>query len=516
VPEKYLTCEIDWYDSNNENAHVFVPMRDLAFRNKELSRYYFPNSIASIIGQMVSRQVFQLKTITSPPVPLVPLYISVLFAACLMILTITTISSYRDLQNLKKSINQMEQSWYVNDHLKNINLLTGDVEDSLLGFYITADQAFLAPLKSAKENLASEFLALDKLIDGNRVQQDHLAQLRTLFDRRIEKFEERASHFKRGGLKEVVEIVKRREGMKIMDEVRQLEITMEKDELIQLSTRRNQLYEGFDQTILFATVINSIAALILILFYRLTHQHFSKKKLAEDALKEANENLEATVLARTTKLSILSRHLLKVSEVEKAKLARELHDEMGASLTAIGMDIMMVSEALKNTQPDLANQLIRARQTLQETVELKRRIIEDLRPSMLDNLGLVASIRSHCEKVMHVPDLDYEEEIPEEINDINPEWAIALFRIVQESLNNIIKYAKASHVKISLKRRLSGLWLQVLDDGIGIQADAMDKPKSHGLLGMRERVLLLGGVFTVKRGPANIGTAIEVFLPYPD
>lgn len=151
---------------------------------------------------------------------------------------------------------------------------------------------------------------------------------------------------------------------------------------------------------------------------------------------------------------------------------------------------------------------------MQETVELKRRIIEDLRPSMLDNLGLVASIRSHCEKVMRVPGLVFEEDIPEEIADINPEWAIALFRIVQEALNNVIKYAKASHVKISLKRQISGLWLQILDDGIGIQADAMDKPKSHGLLGMRERVLLLGGIFTAKRATAGSGTAIEVFLPF--
>jgi signal transduction histidine kinase len=440
----------------------------------------------------------------------------VLFAACLSILIITTISSYRDLQNLKQNINQMEQSWYVNDHLKNINLLTGNVEDSLLGFYISDDQAFLKPLQLAKENLNAEFLALGKLIDGNPNQQKHLVELRTLFDKRIEKFEDRVAHFKRSKLKEVVEIVKRREGMQILDEVRQLEITMEKDEVTQLTERRNQLYKEFDRTILFGAIINGVAVFILIVFYRLIYQRFAKQRAVEDALKQANENLEATVSKRTAKLSVLTRHLLRVSEVEKAKLARELHDEMGSSLTAIGMDVMIVSERLKDLQPDLANQLSRAKKTLQETVEMKRRIIEDLRPSMLDNLGLVASIRSHCEKVIRVPDLEYVEDIPEEIKNINPEWAIALFRIVQEALNNVIKYANATRVKISLKRTLSGLWLQVLDNGIGIQEDAMDKPKSHGLLGMRERVLLLGGKFEIKSGAANCGTAIEVLLPFSD
>jgi len=410
----------------------------------------------------------------------------------------------------------MEQSWYVNDHLKNINLLTGDVEDSLLGFYISGDEAFLTPLQAAKENLSAEFLALEKLINGNPTQQKHLILLRTLFDKRIEKFEDRVVHFKRSRLKEVVEIVKRREGMQIMDEVRQLEITMEKDEVVQLTARRNQLYGEFDRTILFGAIINGFAVLILVVFYRMIYQHFSKQRVVEEALKQANENLEAMVSRRTAKLSVLTRHLLRVSEIEKAKLARELHDEMGSSLTAIGMDVMIVSDRLKDIQPDLASQLCRAKQALQETVEMKRRIIEDLRPSMLDNLGLVASIRSHCEKVIHVPDLEYEEDIPDEIKNINSEWAIALFRIVQEALNNVIKYAKATHVKISLKRTLSGLWLQILDDGIGIQADAMDKPKSHGLLGMRERVLLLGGEFAIKRGVANRGTAIEVLLPFSD
>jgi signal transduction histidine kinase len=177
------------------------------------------------------------------------------------------------------------------------------------------------------------------------------------------------------------------------------------------------------------------------------------------------------------------------------------------------MDMMIVTDKLKGSHPELANQLSRARHTLQETVELKRRIIEDLRPSMLDQLGLVVSIRSHCEKIIRIPGLEYEIDTQDEFDDINSECAIALFRIVQEALSNVIKYAQAHHVRISLRRRLYGLSLQIVDDGIGIQPDAMDKPKSHGLLGMRERVLLLGGEFTVRNANAHGGTLIDVYLP---
>ncbi len=328
----------------------------------------------------------------------IPAYVTVLFIACLAILTGTAISNYENLQKLKQNNDQMEQSWYVKDHLKNINSLITDAEDSLLGYYISGNQAFLTPLQTAKEGLNAEFLALGVLFKGNPVQHQHLDQLRALFDRRMDKFEEHTAHYKHGGLKEVVDLVKRREGMEIMDEVRLLETTMEKDEVALLTARRNHFYAEFDRTLLVGYMINSVAVLILLIFYRLIYQHFAKQRTVEDALKCANETLEATVLARTAKLSVLSRHLLKVSEVEKAKLARELHDEMGSSLTAIGMDIMIVTEKLKKIAPELSSQLIRAKQTLQETVDLKRRIIEDLRPSMLDNLGLVASIRNHCEK----------------------------------------------------------------------------------------------------------------------
>lgn len=260
-------------------------------------------------------------------------------------------------------------------------------------------------------------------------------------------------------------------------------------------------------------ILFAVCLVTLILFYRLIRLGFTKQRRVEAQLKLANDNLESMVQIRTRQLSVLSRHLLNVSEEEKAKLARELHDELGSSLTAIGMDISSVCDALSKTEPALAAQLRRAKQTLLETITLKRRIIENLRPSLLDNLGLAAAIRNKCEEIARLSGLQCEVDIAEEFDNIDPAQAIALFRITQESLNNTVKYANATHVKISLKRHATGLWLQVLDDGIGISSDALRKEKSHGLLGMRERALLLGGTFSAYTGKNRRGCVIEAFLP---
>ena len=294
-----------------------------------------------------------------------------------------------------------------------------------------------------------------------------------------------------------------------------LDIIMEKEELELLTNRRTHFFNEYNKAMWIGIVINALAILILILFYRLISISFTRQRVVEAQLKMINDNLESTVQMRTQQLSVLSHHLLNVSEEEKAKLARELHDELGSSLTAISMDISNVTEKLIHSEPALAGQLQRAKKTLLETVDLKRRIIENLRPSMLNNLGLAASIRHHCEELARISGMRFEVDIEEDFDNINPAWAIALFRITQESLNNAIKYAQASKLNITLQRQATGLWLQILDDGIGIPKEALEKSKSHGLLGMRERTLLLGGSFSVNKGKNNRGCAIEAFIPFP-
>jgi signal transduction histidine kinase len=283
------------------------------------------------------------------------------------------------------------------------------------------------------------------------------------------------------------------------------------------AARSVSFYQEYQKAVVMGAGINAVAIVVLIMFYQLVRRSFVHRAAVEHQLQLSNESLESMVTKRTEQLSVLSRHLISISEEEKKRLSRELHDEMGANLTSISMDIAAVTQQLQKTHPELADQLRRARSTLVDTVELKRRIIENLRPSLLDNLGLCAAIDSYCEEFSRLSQMPVDTQIGPEVDAIakagEATLSIALFRIVQESLTNIRKYARASSVSVSLRRNHEMLVLRIIDDGIGIAANTLAKPMSHGLLGMRERALLLGGSLNIRRGRGDQGTCIEVFIP---
>jgi signal transduction histidine kinase len=444
----------------------------------------------------------------------IPLYITFLFVTCLIILTGKAYLAYQHLEELKTNNDWVEHTWKVKDKLKDINLLIMDFENSLHSYFITNNEAYLLLWEMGQTKLERDFKELNSLVQDNPVQIKNLAKLRALYDSKAKVFEQSVLRYKEFGITGMIELIKVGEGREIMEKIRSLDIVMETEENEALKARRQRFYTKYNDGLFFGAAVNSVALLVLILFYRLIYRSFHKQRGIENALKIANDNLETTVLKRTEQLSVLSHHLLNVSEKEKAKLARELHDEMGSNLTAISMDISAVTQKLKDKEPELVKQLQRTKRALLDTVDLKRRIIEDLRPSMLDNLGLSASIKHYCEEVTARAGLSFISDFTEDFDTIDPAWSIALFRITQESLNNVIKYAQATEVKISLKRTDQGLWLKILDDGIGIRADEITKPRSHGILGMRERALLLGGSFYVRPGEKNLGTTVEAFIPF--
>jgi signal transduction histidine kinase len=201
-----------------------------------------------------------------------------------------------------------------------------------------------------------------------------------------------------------------------------------------------------------------------------------------------------------------------VAEEEKAKLARDLHDELGARLTAMKFDIAYVAANLKDSTPSLAERLQRAIDTLRCTFHLKQRLVEDLWPTLLDHLGLAAAVRAHCNEFTLRTGIPCSVDIAEDLN-IAPGWSIALYRVVQESLTNVTKYAHASNMTVVLKREREGLRLQVSDDGIGIPVDATNKSGSYGVVGMRERICQLGGKFAISRRSMEGGTVVEAFIP---
>lgn len=209
----------------------------------------------------------------------------------------------------------------------------------------------------------------------------------------------------------------------------------------------------------------------------------------------------------------LSKHLLAILEQEKANLARELHDELGSNLTMMRINLVTALEKFGQKDPELANHLQETLQLLKKTLDIKRRIIENLHPSMLEDFGLAISVRSYCEEMAACSGLKIETKIDGDFSQIDPECAITLYRIIQESLINIVKYAQATRVLISLKKSEDEVDLSISDDGVGISPEALKKPKTHGIFGMRERASLSGGSFDIGPGKEMVGTCIKVVMP---
>lgn len=209
----------------------------------------------------------------------------------------------------------------------------------------------------------------------------------------------------------------------------------------------------------------------------------------------------------------LARHLLRKHETEKAKLAREMHDELGSNLTAVNLDVAAVEHKLKETDPTLAARLRRALDSLRTVVGLNRRIIEDLRPSALDHMDLAEALRSHCEDFTERTGLECNVDMTEDVGDIERDSAIALFRVAHEALENAASHAKPSSVGLSLTHGDEGTRLRISDNGTGLPDDAFDRPASHGLLEMRERVAMVGGTLDIGRNKQGSGTLVDVFLP---
>ena len=134
---------------------------------------------------------------------------------------------------------------------------------------------------------------------------------------------------------------------------------------------------------------------------------------------------------------------------------------------------------------------------------------------MLDSLGLCAAMRMHCEDFTRRTNLPCDAECLDTFPEVDAAWSIAMFRVAQEALNNIAKYAQAKRVRVILRAETTGVVLQIIDDGIGIDPDATVKPMSHGLLGMRERIAQIGGQLTVRAGDDGSGTIVDAFVPFP-
>jgi signal transduction histidine kinase len=202
--------------------------------------------------------------------------------------------------------------------------------------------------------------------------------------------------------------------------------------------------------------------------------------------------------------------LQTVREDERSHLARELHDELGGLLTAAKLDVARVRKRLAGSGPEAAERIDHLSQTLDAGIALKRRIIEDLRPSSLDNLGLPRTLEILCSDFARAADVQLSTEIAE--LPLRGEPALAIYRLVQEALTNIAKYARARHVQVRLSEVGGRAQVQVRDDGVGFDPSTALRQRGHGLSGMRFRMQSCGGDWLLDSAPGR-GTLVQASVP---
>jgi signal transduction histidine kinase len=298
-----------------------------------------------------------------------------------------------------------------------------------------------------------------------------------------------------------------------MDRVRGIVDRMMSEEDARIEAQRREVLRDLLVAVGVALLTTIVTVAVLIGLNKLLQRYVRDRERAAQALREANQHLNQLVEQRTAELTELSQHLIRVSEEEKAKLARELHDTLGSNLTAINMDVNWIQRRLPEATREVKERLQRVLQMLTDTVELKHQVIEGLRPSHLDNLGLAFAIRAHCREFTRRTGIGCEIDVQEDFDDLDPDASIALYRIAQEALTNIAKHAQATRVRMQLTRETDGVRLVIADDGVGVAEESLSKPKSHGVVGMRERMRQIGGRFLISRPPSGRGTVVEAFIP---
>lgn len=438
-------------------------------------------------------------------------WVHLVLAVGTAVITGLLVASYMQASQGLRALDELQRYHRRTNNLDTLLRLIIDAEAGVRGFQLSDKIEFLGPYWAAMGVLPETFKQVE--IDSELQVNDPLAADRVIsLARRKLVLLEQAVAIKESSGRVDQEILK--QGKLTMDEFRA--------EVVELKLRFyhgsqasiDQSVAGFKQTRAAAVVLSVAALAMLIMLFSLSQRQQGLRDRINALLHEEKKHLERKVKNRTEDLVQLATYLTNTREAEKFRLARELHDEMGALLTAAKMDVSWIERKLPpEIQARISDRLTRLQDTLGQGIALKRRITNDLRPALLYDLGLAAALHVLVEEFSRRDEVKVTARLPEETPELPDEIALALFRIVQEALTNINKYAKATHVEIWLEVQGDKIYLEVKDDGVGFNPNSPSIAR-HGLAGMQHRVQMLAGKLSIA-STLGIGTRIEVEVPLP-
>lgn len=429
--------------------------------------------------------------------------------AALLAVALLVISEYA----YYRSISAMDEMQTVVEARRQVQSLLREVldaESGQRGFLLTARPEYLQPAEKAMHHIPATLDRLERYYDGfGRSAKPRFDEMAQQVANKLSEITLTLQLQREGRDDAWRGLMETNIGRDEMASIRATAVALAND----ASARIGALEQQIQRTLLLSRLgIAAMTPLCLLAFFMYLRQTASlerEREFRQAALQAERDSLERQVLQRTQQLTALTHHLQTAREDERARLARELHDELGALLTAAKLDVARLRSRLPSLSDDAKERIAHLNESLNSGIALKRRIIEDLRPSALSNLGLVPSLE--------ILTRDFAERAGVEVHSIfehpllSPSCQLTVYRLVQEALTNTVKHAQASQIAVSLRHLAEQAEVLVHDNGVGFDTMSI-KPSTHGLLGMRYRVEAEGGRMTVISSPGS-GTTIKATLP---
>lgn len=429
------------------------------------------------------------------------------FAAILSLL----VASYININIGENSIYPTNAN---NIRIDNLDLLKEhivDAETGVQGFILTRDEVFLEPYTTSLPLINADLKNIKESYEQYQPgEQLLITRLEKLVVQRLENLNGILQYARSNKLNEARDLIYL--GKPVIDEIRRVRrdlrnlVVTHNQKAMAQSVRGLNLMEGMVYILGVSTIT------LLIIWFAATQRQQRLRSKFDNVLLERNYALEMEVQRRTEELVALAGYLSNARETEKANLARELHDELGALLTAAKHDAGWIERKLQSgIEPALRERIERLQQTLTTVIALKRNLINNLRPAMLHDLGLLTALRNLADEFSSAADIKVKTELPTNEMNLSEPVALALFRIVQEAFTNSRKYAHATEVVLELFEDGETLTLNISDNGTGFDMNSPTIAR-HGLAGMKHRVQMLKGKIEIVSAVGQ-GVTIKVEIP---